>query len=31
VLKNKNGVATRRLKNSEDMFIHFDRTHARDR
>ena len=29
--KNENGVATRRLKNFEDIFIRFDVIHERDR
>ena len=29
--KNKNGVATRRWRNFEDIFIHFDVIHERDR
>jgi len=31
VWKNENGVATRRWKNFEDMFIRFDMIHERDR
>jgi len=31
VQKNENGVATRRCKDSEDMFICFDRIHKHDR
>ena len=30
VRKNQNGIATRRWKNFEDMFIHFDVIHERD-